>query len=956
MATRKKLIEVALPLEAINKASIREKSIRHGHPSTIHLWWSRKPLAACRAVLFASLVDDPSANPDRFPDEESQDVERQRLFSLMEALVEWEKSNDPQVLAAAQAEIEESTNGNPPPVLDPFCGGGSIPVEAQRLGLAAYGSDLNPVAVLITKALIEIPPKFEGKPPVHPTMRARLLPNEWHRVQGLAADIRFYGKWMRDEASQRIGHVYPKMQLPKERGGGEATAIAWLWARAVTCPNPACGAQMPLASKWSLSTKPGKVTWVAPIVDFATKTIRFDVRVGNPDSVTAHAIATGSCVVNEKGKKVKATFRCLTCEVGIAKGEYIDREANSGRLGLMPVAVVTEGARGRVFLPISDNHRQAAVKLVNDLLSMPLLSEKLPSEPARGTFASNAQGRSYGFRTFTDYFTPRQLLALVTFSDLALEAHERVQRDALKNGLPDDEVALDSGGMGARAYADAVVTYLALAMDRLVDRNSSLCTWDSSRETIGHTFTRQAIAMNWDVAEANPFSTSTGNFQSAIEWVAEAIESSSYKAVGIANQLDATASINMTSRPLISTDPPYYDNVSYADLADFFYVWLRRTLGRFYPKLFSTLLVPKSQELIATPYRFSGNKERAKQFFEKGLGEAFSRMLAVQHPDYPLTLYYAFKQAESDSSTRVEGESLPVLTSTGWETMLEGLLASGFTITGTWPIRTELSNRTGAMGANSLASSIVLVCRPRANNAATATRREFLNALKRELPMALRNLQHGNIAPVDLAQAAIGPGMAIFSRYTKVVESDGSPMRVRTALQLINQSLDQVLAEHEGAYDADTRWAIAWFEQYAHEEGPYGVAETLSTAKDTAVAGLVAAGILSSRSGKVRLLRRDELAVDWDPTTDQRLTVWEITQHLIRALDQQGEIGAGVLLRRVGGMGDVVRDLAYRLYTTCERKGWTQEAIAYNSLVVAWPELSRLASQPVADEQTTFLR
>ncbi len=351
--------------------------------------------------------------------------------------------------------------------------------------------------------------------------------------------------------------------------------------------------------------------------------------------------------------------------------------------------------------------------------------------------------------------------------------------------------------------------------------------------------------------------------------------------------------------------------------------------------------MPKSQELIADPFRH-GSRERAQRFFEEGLGTAFARMREIQNTGYPLTVYYAFKQAESEDDSTDHGK---VSASTGWETMLEGLLKANFSITGTWPMRTELGNRPRGLGSNALASSIVLVCRPRSVDAALTSRRDFLNALKRELPKALKDLQRGNIAPVDLAQAAIGPGMAVFSRYSKVLESDGTSMRVRTALQLINQALDEVLAEQEGEYDADTRWVVAWFEQYGLEEGPYGIAETLSKAKNSAVGAFVEAGILRAQGGKVRLLRRNELSNAWNPATAKRLTVWEVTQRLIQALQEQGDAGAAAILDHVGAYGEVARDLAYRLYTMCERKKWADEALAYNSLVVEWSDISHAVEQ-----------
>ncbi len=921
MTYRKKLIEVALPLDAINKASTREKSIRHGHPSTLHLWWSRKPLATCRAVLFASLVDDPSEHPEQFPTEEAQEQERLRLFRLLEELIKWENSNNQDILTQAQAEIRKSTGDNLPPLLDPFCGGGSIPLEGQRLGMEAHGSDLNPVAVLITKALVEIPPKFAGRPPVNPEVQ------------------RYYGKWMRDEAERRIGYLYPKVMLTKEYGGGEATVIAWLWVRNVTCPNPACGAHMPLTSKWWLSKKKGKEAWVEPQVDYSMTppAIRFVVTTGKgkPEDGT----------VNRLGA------RCIVCGTPVPF-DYVRSEGKAGRMEAQLMAIVAEGQHGRAYL--SPNDEQVTIAEQAKPVSVP--ETDLPVQ------ALSFRVQLYGMVKHRDLFTSRQLVALTTFSDLVQEAREKVLVDAQQAGIPVDSISLNDGGTGANAYADAVATYLAIAVDRLADRNSTICSWDVTRDSTRNTFARQAIPMIWDFAEANPFSDSTGNFQGTIDWVTEVIGLSSYNAPGEAKQRDAMTAINGVAHPLISTDPPYYDNIGYADLADFFYIWLRRSLHAVYPDLFRTVLVPKAQELVATPYRFEGNKSKAQKFFETGLGHAFERMRSLQHPDYPLTVYYAFKQAGSEAGedegdeSNSNGNVIKAIASTGWETMLEGLIRVGFTITGTWPIRTEMLNRSVGLGTNALASSIVLVCRPRLVEAQVASRRQFLNALRAELPAALKNLQRGSVAPVDLAQASIGPGMAIYSRYSKVVESDGTPLRVRTALQLINRALDEALAEQEGEYDAETRWAIAWFEEYAMNAGEYGRAETLSKAKNTAVHALEHAGLVVSKAGKVRLVKREELSSNWNPKTS-RLTVWEVMQRMIHELlDGKGDTGAGDILRQASTQGEVARDLAYRLYNVCERKGWSQEAQAYNSLVTSWSEISRLAYREAESvQQATFL-
>ena len=889
--SHRKLIEVAIPLEAINAEAAREKSIRHGHPSTLHLWWARRPLAACRAVLFAQLVDDPSAHPDRFPTAEAQAAERQRLFRLIERLVRWENSANEAVLAEARAEIRRSLGDEPPGVLDPFAGGGSIPLEAQRLGLQAYASDLNPVAVLINKALIELPARFADRPPVHPGVGEGMLDmHRWRGAQGLAEDVRFYGGWMREEAAKRIGHLYPSATLP---GSAAASVIAWLWARTVTCPNPACGAAMPLVRSFWLAKKKGKEAWARPVVE--GKRVRFEISNdpgGPPDGTVSRTGAT-----------------CLVCRSPVPLA-HVRAEGKAGRLGAQLMAIVAEGQRTRVYLPADEAHVKAAdVPRPDDVPTT-----EIPYNP-RYLTAPN-----YGMTHHADLFTNRQVTALTTFSDLVMETRARVIADG-----------------GNESYADAVATYLAFMVSRATDYSSLLCSWHSSRELIRNTFSRQALPMVWDYAEVNLFSDSAGNIGGALAWVVEVLQHLPAFPEPSVRQMDATASDRGHPRMVISTDPPYYDNVGYADLSDFFYVWLRRSIGALYPTLFSTVLTPKAAELVADPFRSGGDAKAAEKTFEEGFERAFRLLGAKVHPDVPMTVFYAFKQSEDSVEHGVA--------STGWETMLEGLLRSGFAITGTWPVRTELGNRMRGLASNALASSIVLVCRPRATDAGITDRKGFLAALKASLPRALRELQEGNVAPVDLAQAAIGPGMAVFSRYAKVVESDGAPMRVRTALGLINEALDVVLAEQEGEFDPETRWAVAWFEQYGFEPGRYGQAETLSKAKVTSVAHLAGTGIVLSRAGEVRLVRREQLGEMAEGTRQLPVgNVWALTQRLIATLETDGEQAAAHVLTGASAFAEAARDLAYRLYVTCERKGWAADALAFNALVTSWPELTRLAA------------
>ena len=1206
---RKKLIEVALPLDAINAASAREKSIRHGHPSTLHLWWARRPLAAARAVIFAQMVDDPSGHPDLFPSEADQEEERQRLFRLIEELVKWENTTNEAVLERARSEIRKSwrrtcaDNADHPRVSelfnpdrlpafhDPFAGGGALPLEAQRLGLEAHASDLNPVAVLINKAMIEIPPKFAGRPPVNPEARAKYLdartsvtnepllgarasrphkawhsrgylphldqpdiiqsitfrladsvpadviaawkselalkgreatsdprcaelrerieryagqghgacwlrderiagqvedallhfdgvryrllswvimpnhvhaliettpgfpleavvhswksftakqvnkiigrsgqvweedyfdryirdenhlstvvdyieqnpvkaglvdtasdwrwssasrngsntklggtarentdgteldgvrkrhadetsalPGLWTGAKGLAEDVRYYGRWMRDEAEKRIGHLYPKIEITEEMvrerpdlkqyEGRKLTVIAWLWARTVKSPNPAfADVDVPLVSNFMLSTKKGKEAYVAPVIE--GRIYRFAVRVGSPTD--QEAAKRGTTV----GKR--QAFRCLMSGVPVPY-DHIRNEGKAGRMGALLMAVVAEGTKGRVYLsPTIEN--EAIARKANPEWKPEVA---LPNNPR------DFKTPNYGLPTFADLFTPRQLVALKTFSDLVVQTIENIERDYLTAQIPDipsgvtpsvvdNHTPLRNGGIGATAYAEAVGVYLAFVVDKCSDYWSLICSWHNSKELIRNTFGRQAIPMVWDYAEANPLCDSTGNFTAMVSWVWKAVTRLPSSTFGVAQHANATSQV-VSRDKVVSTDPPYYDNVGYADLSDFFYVWLRRAVGVSHPEIFATMAVPKAEELVATPYRH-GDKKIAETFFLAGMTEAMRRLAEQTHTGFPVTIYYAFKQSETKGDA---GTS-----STGWETFLDAVIRAGFAVTGTWPMRTELANRMIGMGTNALASSIVLVCRKRLESLSIATRREFVAALREELPDALAQLQSGNIVPVDLAQAAIGPGMAVFTRYAKVLDAQGNPVSVGEALALINQTLDEVLAEQEGEFDADTRWALAWFEQQGFSEGEYGVAETLSKAKNTSIDGIVEGGILASRGGKVRLLRPTELAGEWDPTTDKRLTVWEAVHYLVHALESGGESAAATLVHQLGGIAETARELAYRLYTVCERKNRADEARSYNGLVQSWPEIARLSRERAPEEQGDMFR
>lgn len=935
MTVRRKLIEVSIPLAEINAQSAREKSIRHGHPSTLHLWWARRPLATARAVLFAQLVDDPSVREDEFLAEAREQgfedpagwaqhritQERERLFGLITRMVDWDNLGDEGLFHDVREEILKSTGPNPPAILDPFAGGGTIPLEAQRLGLEAHASDLNPVAVLINKALIEIPPKFAGREPVFPGASSQKT--DWPRASGLAEDVRQYGSWMRDEAERRIGHLYPKATLAD---GTKATVIAWIWARTVTCPNPGCGIEMPLVRSWWLGKKKGKEAYVVPrVVD------------GEVTYEIGHDPAHAPTAVND-GTVGRTGGTCIACGSAVPL-TYIRQQGRDVGLGTSLMATVTEGSRARVYLAPDPLSREAA-------------QVPIPNDVPTGNLATNPRDfktPNYGMTTFASLFTNRQLTALTTLSDLVIEARERVLADALAAGLPSGE-RLEAGGTGAEAYADAVATYLGMGVSRLSDIANALSSWENTKSQVRHLFTRQAIPMVWDFAEAPPFGQAAGSYEVSLGNLIKALLRT--PATGMAEVSQADASSRPFESMVISTDPPYYDNIGYSDLSDFFYVWLRRSLRDIHPSILSTMLVPKAEELVANPYRHGG-AGGAKEFFETGFEHVFAHARESASADYPITVYYAFKQSETDEG----GEA-----STGWETILGSMVHAGWTVTATWPVRSELGNRMIAAGTNALASSVVLALRPRPDDAAVTDRRGFIAAMKRELGPALRELQQGGIAPVDLPQSAIGPGMAVFSRYAKVIESDGSEMTVRSALARINEVLDELLTEQEGDFDPTTRFAIAWYRGNGYAAGAFGDAENLARARATALAVLERDGILSARAGKVQLLKPAEMPSDYDVIDDDHTSAWEALQHTIRIQESAGIPAAGAFLQRASQRDDgavdldLVKELAYLLFQVAEKNGWTKDAISFNGIVTAWSELldSGHAAPTAPDDSTTL--
>lgn len=939
--TPKKLIEVALPLDDINEAAAAEKSIRFGHPSSLHLWWARRPLAAARAVIFSQMVNDPGYERSlgRGVNKEKAKVERERLFGILRRLVLWDSTNNEEVIGDAIAEIKKSWREtcelnkahpraaeifNPdqlPAFHDPFAGGGALPLEGQRLGLESFASDLNPVAVLINKAMIEIPPKFAGWKPVGPVpagQRQGRFDEDWSGAKGLAEDVQRYAEWMRQEAMNRLSHLYPQVDIPKEQGGGKATVISWIWARTVKSPSPAFShVDVPLATTFLLSSKAGKESYVVPVIE--GDKYHFEVRNGKPPD---------KAKIGTKSQGSGSSFLCLLSGAPM-DFKSLREEAKRGRMGFKLMAIVAEGKRGRIYLPPSAEHEAIANSAIPDWTPETLLPEK----------ALGFRVQEYGMLKWSDLYTKRQLLAVGLFTDLVQEARNKLIQDALEQGIKDDGQSLEAGGCGVTAYADAVAVYLAFTISKLVDINNSLAPWGHIQQCPLHLFSRQAVPMAWDFAEANPLSTSSGSWAIVMggiqKGMAATVEHAHNRIPGLALNADA-ATQTISANKVVSTDPPYYDNIGYSDLSDFFYVWLRKSLRGFYPTLFSSIAVPKEEELVASQFRH-GSREKAEVFFLDGMTRAMHGLAEQAHPAFPATIYYAFKQ--SDTTDVGTGN-------TGWETFLEAVIRAGFCITGTWPLRTERQGRMVGQGTNALASSIVLACRRRDKEAPSISRRDFLRELKEELAEAVEVMIGGAegtspVAPVDLAQAVIGPGMAIFSKYSAVLEANGDPMTVHSALLLINR----MLTEGADEFDADTHFCLGWFDENGWSEAEFGKADVLARAKGTSVDGVKDSGVVEAIYGKVRLLRPAEYNPDWVVSGDNRTPVWEALHQMIRVLRAEGESATGLLLSKMPERAELIRSLAYRLYTLCERKGWVDDARSYNELITSWAGIEHVAHE-----------
>ena len=914
---KKKLIETSIPLDEINAQAVREKSIRKGHPSTLHLWWARRPLAAARCVIFASMVDDPSEHPELFPTEEEQNAERERLHDMIRKLADWDNISDERLYADAYAEmVKYAPDGKLPEFLDPFAGGGALPLEAQRLGLVSHAADLNPIPVTLNRAMIDIPARFCGQKPVHPdaSMSQQV---DWPRATGLAEDVRYYANRMRDMAKERIGQNYPDIEVASGRTTRMATPIAYIWARTVTCPNPACRCETPLVRSFWLSKKKGHRAYIDPIVHNGD--IDFEVRFeGNGWKDFSYV---ESETVGRKGG------RCLHCG-GPLSLDYIRAEGREHGLGSRLMAIISESpfGKGRWYSSASADD----VKAANDVVvrNYGQVAAQITRNPR------DFKTPNYGLTKFSDLFTTRQFFSLSTFSDLLNDIREQVKTDSIRAGLQEEAPSLNEGGSGATAYAEAVSVYLAFMIDKMVDYSCSICTWIVKGETMRNVFARQAIPMTWDFAEVNPLSHSTGSFKSMSSQIIDAVEQLPGKGYGDGVQRDASQTSGV-SNLLISTDPPYYDNIGYSDLSDFFYVWLRRSLRSVYPDIFGTMLTPKAEELIATPYRFDGGADEAKAFFERGMSETFKKLAVASAEEYPMTVYYAYKQSESTDDGR---------TSSGWETMLQALMDAELQITGTWPMRTEREGRTLGIGSNALASSIVLVCRKREEGAPIATRPEFQRELRRMLRQGVEDLQNGSIAPVDMAQASIGPGMAAFSKDAQVLESDGSPMSVHTALGIINEQLDNLMGESGESFDNETRFCITWYEQFGFEKGDFGTAETLRNARSANFSELQHSGVLVNDGGKTWLVNPAQVAA---PTQARMFnSVWSDLMTAITALETGGIDSAAKFVSGLNmGKADRAKSLAYILFQAAERGGRTEDATMFNGLVTSWADISERAEE-----------
>jgi putative DNA methylase len=877
----RKLIEVALPIEAISAASRREKDKKTGTIRNVHKWFAPMPGPAWRALLFAAIVDDPDDEADR-----------KKLLDLIERLVPADGGPPaPDALAEAKKLIAEVTLGDLPTVLDPFCGGGSTLVEAQRLGLPTVGSDLNPVPALITRVLTELVPKVAGRPPLvgDPTQLGGIVGKP---LDGFLADVWHYGELVRERVWQQIGDLYPSAA-----GGG--TIVAWLWARTVACKNPPCRAVSPLVSSFELSRRRGSACWVEPIVKLDHSGVRFEIRSGAGQPPTPTKLGRGG------------NFRCAVCGEAAIDESYVKEEGRAGRLGLQLMAVAVDGPSGRSYVSPDLAPQRPQVNASDDIGDIELADDH-----------RNLWCVGYGVRSVSDLFVDRQLVALSAFADAVASVPAEV---------------VDAGG--DLEYASSIASVLGLAVGKLAMANSTQARWrlravESKAEPA---FSRQALPMVWDFAEVNPFGGSVGDWSQQVKAVSGGLERLPLGGVGRVSALDARFASTLLEAPgLVATDPPYFAQIGYADLSDYFYVWLRRALKDVHPDLLATIATPKGSELIAAPHRHGGDRAAASRAFVEGFTETFHALVSVTRPELPMLIVYAHRQEESEDGG---------LTATAWDAMLTAILDAGLRIVGTWPVHATGSSRQIGLGTNALASYVVLVCRPQLAGARVGDLPSFVAALRAELPSAIRRVQEAAISAIDLGQAAIGPGMAVFSRFAYVVDpATGQRMTVHRALELINMVRAEVIDDFAGALSPETRWAMTWFRDFGFGEADSGEAEKLFTTTNTSLGQLEAAGIATSSRGKIRLLRRDELPDNWDPETDTRRPEWETLQHLVKRHEEGGLEAAGALLRRVQGDADAVRELAYWIVDKCQFSQ-SAEVQPFDALIVDWPKIAEVAAR-----------
>ena len=900
---KKKLIEVAMPLNSINKACDYEKKPGIGpHPRGIHHWWARRPHTAARAFLFAQLIDDPISRPEDFKTEEDQKQERKRLMSIIEKLSEWKSNNNDKFFFEIRSELKKSIGNDFPIILDPFSGGCTIPLEGKRMGLEVHGSDLSAVSTILGKSMIEINELFQNMPPLNPNGN---LKNHYRGFEGLAEDFKYYGFEVIKNCKQKLKSNYETENI-KDNRYKNSDIVAWIWTNTVASPDPSLnGLHVPLVKSFDLVTSRGNRVWIKPLVQGD----RYSFRVLSE---------LDGC----KYEKIEGTIgrhggRCIVSGSAITL-DYIRNEGKKGLLSQKLMAVCVKGkGRKNYFSPPLNYEKNIFLNSKIEYINCPI--EHWPG-------STNCV--VYGRTKFQDLFSSRQLNSLIQFS-LEIKKIEKQIFNEIKNKLElytkEKKINLD---LVSKEYLKLIMTFLAFTLSRALDFNNMHCRWSASNEKIMQLFARGAIPMCWDFGEANLFEDVVGGFPKIIDYQAKCIETLFVNnGKGRIIQSDAREAV-IPKNSILNTDPPYYDNIPYSNLADFFHVWLKKTIGHLYPDELSTLSSPKETELVANQFRFGG-KELADKTFLDGMTFVINRYTNFCNKDYPLVIYYAFKQSEIENHG---------IFSPGWDSFLTALISTGLQVVQTWPARTESSTRIRALGYNALATSVIVVCRKRDNVTKTISKHEFIRQLKTELPRAISDLKAANISPADIPQSSIGPGIGIFSRYQAVLENDDSHMSVKTALQLINREL----GDEEGEYDSETSFAITWFEQNGFNVGDFGSANNIANAKGISVNTLVHSGVAQSSGGKFSLLDRESLEDDWDPTTDKNLTIWECCQYLIKTMENKGEFETAKLIKQMGSRrADSAKELAYTLYDIAANKRKdANEATAYNGLIAVWSELT----------------